>query len=229
MNSQRLPSLPSLSSLRLQDGGESQTNTDGSWQRLRANERVARPQTFVGPRWPLRQRPAGPSSPTGRLGDLPSLRMRCAAERPAPAEHGSQRRQGHGPPRGRRRRPGPAGRPRAPRHRHGRRHGTSGRAGPAARAQSADRGSPRPANRTHPATCDVHAEPRREQGRRGRASAWAAATRSTSAREPGAGGGREARAPVGRRRGALRTAGTNGIAASGLRGRGITPGGGTGL
>lgn len=44
----------------------------------------------------------------------------------------------------------------------------------------------------------------------------------------GAGGRREARAPVGRRRGAVRTAGTNGIAASGLRGRGITPGGGTG-
>lgn len=74
----------------------------------------------------------------------------------------------------------------------------------------------------HSPSCDVHAEPRQEQGRRGRASAPAAAASSTtSAREPGAGGGREARAPVGRGRGAVRTAGTNGSAASGLRGRGI--------
>lgn len=65
----------------------------------------------MGPRWPLRQCPAGPSSPTGRLEDLPSLRMRCAAERPALAEHGSRWRQGHGPPRGRGRRPGPRGSP----------------------------------------------------------------------------------------------------------------------
>lgn len=225
MNSQRLSSLSSLS---WQDGGETQGNADSSRQRLRAHGRVARSQTLVGPRWPLRQRPAGPSSPTGRLEDLPSLRTRCAAERPARAKHGSQRRQGHGPPRGRGRRPGPADRRRSPRHRHGWRHSTSGRAGPAPRAQSVNRGSPRPANRTHPATCDVHAEPRREQGRRGLASAPAATARSTSAPEPGAGGGRVARWPVGRGRGAVRTAGTNGIAASGLRGRGITSGGGTG-
>lgn len=45
---------------------------------------------------------------------------------------------------------------------------------------------------------------------------------------PAAGGGREAKAPVGRERGAVRTAATNGLAASGLRGRAITPGGGAG-
>lgn len=45
--------------------------------------------------------------PTGRLGDLPSLRTRCAAEGPASAERGSRRRQGHGSPRGRGRRLGP--------------------------------------------------------------------------------------------------------------------------
>lgn len=45
---------------------------------------------------------------------------------------------------------------------------------------------------------------------------------------PAAGGGREAKAPVGRERGAVRTATTNGLAASGLRGRVIKPGGGAG-
>lgn len=137
-------------------------------------------------------------------------------------------RQGHGPTGGRGRRPGPAGRPHVPRHRHGRRHSTSGCAGPAPGSRSADRGSPRPANRTHPAACNVHTEPKQDQGRPGRASARVAAVRSTSAGEPKAGGRRDARAPVGRGGGAVRTVGTNGIAASGLRGRGITPRGGTG-
>lgn len=199
----------------------------GNGSEQRANGRVACPQTLMGPRWRLRRCPTGPPSPTGRLGDLLNLRTRWAAEWPASAERGSRRRQGHGPPRGRGRRLGPAGRPRAPWHRHGRRHRTSGRARPAPRARLADHRNSRPANHTHPAICDVHAEPRQEQGRRRRASVRAAAARSTSAREPGAGGGREARAPVGRGRGAVRTTGTNGIAASGLRGRGIPPGGGT--
>lgn len=182
----------------------------------------------MGPRWQLPQRPAGPSSLTGGFGDLPRLQTRCAAERPAPAERGSRLRQGQGPTRGRGRRPGPAGRPHAPGHRHGRRHSTLGRAGPAPGARSADRGSPRPANRTHPATCNVLAEPKLEQGRPGRASARAAAAGSTSAAEREARGRRDARAPVRRGRGAVRTVGANGIAASGLRGRGITPRGGTG-
>lgn len=73
---------------------------------------------------------------------------------------------------------------------------TAPQAGPGRRPtldRRGDGGSPRPASLTHPATCDVHTEPRRPQGRRGRASARAAAARSTSAR--GAGGGREAKAP----------------------------------
>lgn len=108
---------------------------------------------------------------------------------PGEMRGGSRPRQGHGRPRGRTR-----AQARAPRVARALLLSTD--SGGAAAPQAAPRRSPtlarrprgsrRPANRTHPATCDVQAEPRRAQGRRGSASARAATARSTSVR--GAGG-----------------------------------------
>ncbi|KAL6083369.1 hypothetical protein STEG23_011775 [Scotinomys teguina] len=66
----------SLSPLHLQRGRESQGDTNSAWQWLRADVRVARPQTLMGPRRRRRRRqhPAGRSSPTGRPGTLQGSR-----------------------------------------------------------------------------------------------------------------------------------------------------------
>lgn len=139
-----------------------------------------------GPR--RRRRPAGRASLPVALGRSRERdRNLPASGRDARRSGLSRPRHSHGRPSGRGRRPGPAGRPRAPPHRLRWRHSTSARAGPAPQARSADGGSPRPASRTHPATCDVHTVPRRAQGSQGCASAGVAAARSTSARQPAAG------------------------------------------
>lgn len=143
------PRLPSLSPLRSQDGGESYY-TDSSWQWLRANRRVTPPRSLVGPRRLLSQRPAGPSSLTGRPGALQGketetssvpgrdARRVTAASGPRAAEREDA---GAGQ--------GPAGRPRAPpQHRLGWRRGTSGRAAPEPHARSA------PSRK--PETCQPH-------------------------------------------------------------------------